>query len=238
MAFNSLSFTQKKCISYPKKRLFYYKCNAGDIVNNKLANYADSTVVYDAVVNLATITNTVLRNNAPCLYFNNPQFETATIRPITSQWVIIPPVNTKTTGISINGFSVSLWMYPTDVSYRNGEAVFSMHTSNNNYTFGYSIGIYGNIINIAINGKDCRLCTYVPYNWIHVVITMTSNNVIILYVNNVSYTITMAIYNSIDEIWEINLGSASVCNWLGMCDEVQMFNYPLSATEVAVLFSQ
>jgi hypothetical protein len=237
MAFNSLSFTQKKCISYPKKRLFYYKCNAGDIVNNKLANYADSTVVYDAVVNLATITNTVLRNNAPCLYFNNTQFQTATARPITSQWVIIPPVNTKTTGISINGFSVSLWIYPTDVSYRDGEPVFCMNTNNNTNTF-YSVGIYGNRIELAINGMNFRPCIYVPYNWIHVVISQSSSRICTVYVNNVPYVFSRPIFNNLDEICDVNLGSYNIWNWLGMCDEVQMFNYPLSASEVTVLFSQ
>ena len=231
---NSVSATiYKSPLTYPRRLLYYYKCDANDIVNNKLANYANTTVAYDATVNLATLSTAAPRNSSPSsLYFNNTQFTTTTVRPSTAYWVTLPPTNTRLSGINNNGITISIWMHPTDVSNRNGQAVLSMNNDS------FSIGIYGSLVEFYLGGNNFRPVAYLQNAWNHIVVRIGPLNQTTVFVNNVQYSYTQrSVSFAYNPTCDTNLASLGTANWLGYIDDVRIYNYALEAADITTLYN-
>lgn len=218
--------------------LFLYKCNSGDIVNNYLANYASGTAVYDASVNLATISTTTKIGGTGSLNFSNSTNQSSLYNTIL-QWVRCPVLNTSIYPINTTGMTISMWINPSDVSTsRDWSAAFMLGSAQSDYII---IGIQNGKLYIGMTGGDYNYNTLTAGTWIHVAWTISSSGVHVLYQNNVSSTPgTNGKLLQATHSYSMTLG-ANISNpyfyFNGYVDDVRIYNSVLTASQVAVLYN-
>lgn len=219
-----------------KPLLYYYKFNSGDIVSNLLANYK-SGVVYDASVNNATISTSTYKGGLGSMFFNNSTVSSSAY-DTSLQWVKCPSFTTPSTRI---GLSISLWVNPSSISsVRDWTCALTIGKQQSDYI---TIGLLNSAVYIGMYGSDSYNGSLTAGAWTHVVWTISSDGVHVVYIDNVSYT-PAGINGKLIKLnytHEVAIGfnnSYPYYYWNGYVDDLRIYyNTVLTSNQVSSLYN-
>jgi hypothetical protein len=206
---------------------YWYKFNSGDIVNNRLYNYATST--YDATVyNSPSFNTSTYKTGSSSLYLNGSS----------NQYIDIDDFTSSTSGITIAcWFKTSSSDWARIFDFGNGSA-------SNNILFSPNNGpsVYRGTVQITQPGS---VGTYADNNWNHLIWTLSASSGSTctwnIYINGSNkYNNTSAGYPSVVSRVNNYIGYS---NWpidgytTGYFDDFRYYSREISSSEVTQLYN-